>query len=109
MTRYDVSLTAEAEEDIASIHDYIEQAESVERADRIAAMLFEAVGSLANMPHRGNIPKELGYFSAVEDVRELHCRSYRIFYQVIGSDVVVFAVADGRRDMQAFLHRRLAR
>ncbi len=109
MTRYDVLLTWEAEEDIAAIHDYIEASESVERADRTAAMLFEAVASLETLPHRGNVPKELSLLAAAEDVRELHFWSYRLIYQIVGSDVTVLAIADGRRDMQAFLQRRLAR
>jgi toxin ParE1/3/4 len=109
MTRYDVFLTAAAEEDIAAIHDYIEASESVDRADRAAAILFEAVGSLSTLPYRGNVPRELSFPGAGEDVRELHCWSCRLFYQIVGSDVIVIAIADGRRDMQSFLQRRLLR
>jgi toxin ParE1/3/4 len=30
-------------------------------------------------------------------------------YRIIGEDVIVYCVADGRRDMQSFLERRLLR
>ncbi|MET3755393.1 hypothetical protein ABID08_002764 [Rhizobium binae] len=32
-----------------------------------------------------------------------------MIYRMIGTDVVVYCVVDGRRDMQAFLERRLIR
>jgi toxin ParE1/3/4 len=32
---------------------------------------------------------------------------YRVIYRVLGNVVHVFLIADGRRDMQTLLHRRL--
>jgi toxin ParE1/3/4 len=43
------------------------------------------------------------------DFREIGHKLYRIIYRIEGDDVVVYGVADGRRDMQSFLHRRLVR
>ena len=34
-------------------------------------------------------------------------KPYRIVYQVLGETVYVMLIADGRRDMQALLQRRL--
>ena len=39
--------------------------------------------------------------------REVHFKPYRIVYRVLGEDVYVYLVADGRREMQALLSRRL--
>lgn len=108
MKRFAVFLTPDAEEDIASIHDYIEEHESTARADRTAASLFAVIGTLSEMPMRGSTPREIAGWIPW-DVRELHHWSYRIFYLISGSAVSVFAVVDGRRDMQDFLARRLAR
>ncbi len=33
--------------------------------------------------------------------------SYRVIYRVLGKQVIIYVVADGRRDMQAVLSRRL--
>jgi toxin ParE1/3/4 len=34
-------------------------------------------------------------------------KPYRLIYRVIGRDVVVFVIADGRQGMQSLLRRRL--
>lgn len=108
MMRYTVNLTGDAEEDIVSIHDYLEENESLQPADRTALAIFTAIGTLAEMPNRGNFPKELAAMGAA-GTREIHVQSYRIFYRIEEQAVFVFAVADGRRDMQGFLYRRLVR
>jgi len=43
----------------------------------------------------------------IRDFREVHFKPYRIIYRVYGRRVVVFLMADGRRDMRALLARRL--
>lgn len=43
----------------------------------------------------------------IRDYREIFFKPYRIIYRVIDAIVYVFLVADGRRDMQALLQRRL--
>jgi ParE toxin of type II toxin-antitoxin system, parDE len=60
---------------------------------------------LTDMPERGNLPRELLNLGVTE-YREAHYKPYRIIYRIIGWDVVVYCVVDGRRDMQSFLERR---
>ncbi|KPH05576.1 plasmid stabilization protein [Rhizobium acidisoli] len=62
----------------------------------------------AEFPARGHIPKELTSIGMTE-YRELHHKPWRMIYRIIGTKVVVYCVVDGRRDMQAFLERRLIR
>ena len=43
----------------------------------------------------------------IQTFRQLVISPYRIVYRVIGQEVFVLLVADGRRDVQALLERRL--
>ena len=43
----------------------------------------------------------------VSRYREIFFKPYRIIYRVMGDNVYVLVIADGRRDMQALLLRRL--
>jgi toxin ParE1/3/4 len=106
--RYRVLLTESAERDTEDIYRYITHHDSVVNADRVLEALDGACRRLADMPQRGNIPKEL-VSVGITDYREAHYKPYRIIYRVIESDVVVYCIADGRRDMQTFLERRLLR
>nr|AOO92220.1 plasmid stabilization protein [Rhizobium leguminosarum bv. trifolii] len=45
----------------------------------------------------------------ISEYRELHHKPWRMIYRIMGTDVVVYCVVDGRRDMQSFLERRLIR
>ena len=45
----------------------------------------------------------------ITDYREAHFKPYRIIYRVMGQQVIVYCVLDGRRDMQSLLLRRLMR
>jgi toxin ParE1/3/4 len=43
----------------------------------------------------------------IRDYRETFFKPYRIIYRVEGKRVYVYLIADGRRDMQSLLERRL--
>ena len=66
----------------------------------------QALGSLAKHPRRGNYPKEL-LDIGIREYREIFFKPYRIIYRVMGNNVYVLVIADGRRDMQTLLQRRL--
>jgi toxin ParE1/3/4 len=66
----------------------------------------EAIESLAVFPERGPHPQELLVFG-LRDFRQLVVHPYRIIYRVLGQQVFVDLIADGRRDMQTLLARRL--
>ena len=57
-------------------------------------------------PRRGNHPREL-LDIGIRDYREVFFKSYRIIYRVTEDTVHVLVIADGRRDMQTLLERRL--
>jgi toxin ParE1/3/4 len=106
--RFRVLLAEDAERDIEDIYRYIASSDSVGNAERVLSGLEGACERLANLPERGNIPKELAGLG-INDYREAHYKPYRIIYRIMGRDVVVYCVVDGRRDMQSFLARRLLR
>ena len=105
---YRVVLVEDAERDIEDIHSYIVLNDSVERADRVLDALEELCNSLTELPQRGHVPKELRDLG-ITQYREVHYKPYRVIYQIIGDEVVVHCVIDGRRDMESLLHRRLLR
>ena len=43
----------------------------------------------------------------IKEYREVHFKPYRIVYRVSDGAVHVLMIADGRRDMEALLQRRL--
>lgn len=101
-----VQLTDDATRDLEEICDYIERHDAPGRADYVLNQIDKALQSLSEQPRRGNYPKEL-LDLGIREYRELFFRPYRIIYRVIESNVYVLVIADGRRDMQSLLQRRL--
>ena len=65
-----------------------------------------ALQGLSEHPQRGNHPREL-LDIGIREYREVSFKSYRIIYRVVEDTVYVLVIADGRRDMQTLLQRRL--
>lgn len=103
---YQVLLTRGAEDDLESIYDYITQSDSVANAGYVLDQVMEVAESLARMPERGSFPKEL-LSLGIKEYRQVLFKPYRVIYRVMGDQVVVYLIVDGRRDMQAVLARRL--
>lgn len=104
--RHEVLLTAGAERDLEDIYDYIAETDSPDKADHVLDRLLEAAESLAAFPERGSHPKEL-LALGIREYRQTFFKPYRVIYRVIGNQVFIYLIADGRRDMQALLSRRL--
>ncbi|EYU16510.1 type II toxin-antitoxin system RelE/ParE family toxin [Photorhabdus aegyptia] len=103
---YHVMLTKNAEADLEDIYDYIVENDSSEKADYVLDQLLKITDSLANFPEKGNYPKELQELG-IRDFRQTFFKPYRVIYQITGKQVVIFVIADGRRDMQTLLTHRL--
>ena len=108
MTRYPILLTEDAERDLEDIYTYIAEADSPANAERVLDGLLKAAEGLATHPDRGSQPKELRALG-IQDYRQVFFKPYRVIYRVIDERVVIFVIADGRRDMQSLLSRRLLR
>jgi toxin ParE1/3/4 len=105
-SRYEVLLTQGAEQDLESIHDYISEFDCVANANYVLDRLMEVVEGLAHFPERGSYPKELVALG-IKEYRQTAFKPYRVIYRVVGSQVVIYLIVDGRRDMQSVLARRL--
>ena len=104
--RYSIVITVDAQRDIDDILDYIAMAESQQRALGVLQQLETVVASLALLPERGRQPRELTALG-ISDIRERFFKPYRILYRIADHQVRILLVADGRRDMQTLLLRRL--
>lgn len=105
-SRYTVYLTAGAETDLADIHGWIAVHRSPDQADAFLDAMLSKVDSLETFPERGSVPGELEAIG-VREFRQLVAPPYRLIYRVIVDHVFVLLIADGRRDFQALLERRL--
>jgi toxin ParE1/3/4 len=104
--RYPVLLTRGAEQDLESIYDYIAEFDSPANAKYVLDRLAKAAEGLTTFPERGSHPKEL-LALGIKEYRQVFFKPYRLIYRVIGKRVFIYLVADGRRDMQSLLARRL--
>ena len=43
----------------------------------------------------------------IREYRQSFFKPYGVIYRVIGKQVIIYVIADGRRDMQSMLSRRL--
>jgi toxin ParE1/3/4 len=103
---YRVLLTQDAENDLEELDAWIATHDSPERADYVLDRIGEIFRKLTELPERGTHPKELSALG-IREFREVFFKPYRIIYRVERRTVYVYLIADGRRDMQTLLSRRL--
>jgi toxin ParE1/3/4 len=103
---YEVLLTADAVQDLEEIVGWIAVHDAPARAGAVLDRIEGAIAGLTKFPERGAHPREL-LAVGIRDYRETFFKPYRIIYRVQGERVYVYVIADGRRDMQSLLERRL--
>jgi toxin ParE1/3/4 len=103
---YEVSLTRDAERDLEYIYRYISEKDSRVRVDHVLVRLAQATAALSTSTDRGSYVKELRALG-ISEFRQFFFKTYRLIYRVHASLVIVYVVADGRRDMGSLLARRL--
>ncbi len=106
MQSYEILFTAGAERDLLAIYDYIAEFDSAANAASLQDKLLDAVQRLQVEPERGAYPKEL-LSLGIRDFRQSNYKPYRIIYRVLGLQVYIYLIADGRREMSSLLMRRL--
>jgi toxin ParE1/3/4 len=75
-------------------------------AEHVLGGILDIADSLAVEPTRGSTPKELRS-RGDQECRKVFFQPYRVIYRVVGQPVVICLIADGRRDSQTLLARRL--
>ena len=103
---FEVLLTADAVRDLEEIVEWIAENDAPARAAQVRDRIEAAIAGLARFPERGAHPGEL-LALGMREYRETYFKPYRIIYRVEGKRVYVYLIADGRRDMQSLLARRL--
>jgi len=101
-----VLLTDGAIRDLEEIYDYIALHDKPGKAEYVLKKIEQGFASLSESPQRGAYPKEL-LCLGIKEYREIFFKPYRIIYRVLSNSVYVLLIADGRRDMQTLLQRRL--
>ena len=101
-----VLLTAGAEQDLESIHETIAESDYLAKANPVLDRLMSLVDGLSRFPERGSYPKEL-IALGIREYRQTCFKPYRVIYRVMGKKVFIHLIADGRRNMQSLLARRL--
>jgi toxin ParE1/3/4 len=104
--RFEVLLTKGAEQDLEALYDYIAEFDSAVSADAVLDQLMDVAETLSRFPERGSYPNELVPVGNRE-YRQIVFKPYRVIYRVTGSQAIIYLIADGRRDMQSLLARRL--
>lgn len=103
---FQIFLTDDASRDLEELYDYIASHDAPGKADYVLDQIEKAFSSLSENPERGAYPKELQAIG-LREYREIFFKPYRIIYRVMAENVYVMVIADGRRDMQTLLQRRL--
>ena len=101
-----VMLTNYAARDLEELYDCIPLHDEPLKADYVLAQIENAFSRLSEFPEQGSYPKEL-LAVGIREYREVFFKPYRIIYRVMAENVYIFLIADGRRDMQTLLERRL--
>jgi toxin ParE1/3/4 len=99
----EVVLTKDAERDLEDTYRYIAEHDSPGKADQVLDRLLQATEALRTLPDRGSCPNELRSLG-ISEYRQVFFKPYRL---ICRAHVVIYVVADGRRDMQSLLMRRL--
>jgi toxin ParE1/3/4 len=77
-----------------------------EKAEHVLKQIEKTLDSLSELSQRGAYPNEL-LALGIREYCETFFKPYRIIYRVIGQNVYVLLIADGGRDLQSLLQRRL--
>jgi toxin ParE1/3/4 len=103
---FSVFLTDDAALDLDELYGYIDLHDVPGKANHVLGKIEKAITSLSENPERGVYPKDLMALG-IREYREIFFKPYRIIYRVMGKNVYVLLIVDGRRDMQSLLLRRL--
>jgi toxin ParE1/3/4 len=106
--KFKVNFITDAGNDIFEIYKFIYLNDSEENAERQYNKIYKKCLTLQEFPKRGNIPPELNLLE-IDDFFEIHCKPYRIIYQILGDEVFIHCILDARRDIQKLLQERLLR
>jgi toxin ParE1/3/4 len=104
---FSVRLTNAAARDLEDICAWIAEHDSPAKALHVLDRITSAAESIARSPHSGSRPPELPP-GMESEYRQVFFKPCRVIYEVIQVEAIIHLIADGRRDLQSLLLRRLA-
>ena len=104
--RFEVVLAEDTVRDLEDILTHIAAHDSPQSAEHVLGRILEIAASLSAAPKRGSQPKELRGLGD-QEYRQVFFKRYRLIYRAVGERVAIYLIADGPRDMQSLLARRL--
>lgn len=107
MTRHRVVVPPCVKKDLKEIVEYHYEVNKA-YSQKLFGRLIERIRELETFPEKGRVVPELRDHHVL-DYKELIEEPYRIVYRVFGEEVLLVALLDGRRDVEALLIRRLQR
>jgi toxin ParE1/3/4 len=105
MTIYKVYIPSSVRKDIQEIIDYISE-DNPSVALGILDKIENRINTLKEFPDRGRVVPELLNHNIIE-YHELIENPWRIIYKIVGTDVFILSIIDGRRNVQDILLRKL--
>jgi toxin ParE1/3/4 len=106
--RLEVFLTEDAERDLEELYAYLAEFDSPKNAAAVLDRVLEVAERLATSREDASPPKELRGLG-IDEYPQTVVKPYRMIHRVTDKRVVIYIIADGRRDMQSLLARRLLR
>jgi toxin ParE1/3/4 len=103
--RFEVQWSESALGDLDEILEYVAAQDGYGAAERVYSKLIRRIDSLELHPLRCRIVPELKEAGHL-NFRDLIIWPYRVFFRSEASKVILVAVLDGRRDLEAILIRR---
>lgn len=76
------------------------------KGDHILEQMKHGFAGLSESPWSGTCPEE-SVTIGIREYREIFFKPYRIVYRIVAENVYVMEIADGRRELQTRLQRRL--
>jgi toxin ParE1/3/4 len=95
-----------AERGLEEIYFYIAEHDSPASADHVLDRLIRATDALKTTPDPGSYVDEWRPLG-ISEYRQVFFKPYRLTYRVHAKRVVVYVIADRRRDMGSLVVRRL--
>jgi len=105
MIKYQVFIPSSVVYDLQETVDYISE-ENASIALKILDRLESKINSLKEYPERGRVVPELLNQNIVE-YHEVIETPWRIIYKIVGLNVFILTVIDGRRNVQDIFLRKL--
>ena len=108
MSKRKIVISTPALQDIIATLEFLAARQGDEAATAVDELIDKAIVSLQRLPDRGRVVPELER-RGISVFREIIARPYRVIYRVVGREVWILAVVDGRRDLDELLYERARR